>query len=197
MRECSEKEKAKGMLQGVPAVRPLRLGEQCFNRKCVKLPFFCWQRGWKWGLLSKEFPCVNNVCKSVWFLITGLCRCPWVHLGRRLKKKPLNIEIYATFRLQWYREYREQSITKPIVHFVFCIHSLSLIKCSMWETYVSSGKPTSFCSSHWTGSLSLTRIPHFKDFHGKDFRLRMSFSVLLHYQSRKLLHIKCVDLIID
>lgn len=63
MRECGEKEKAEGMLQGVPAVRLLRLGEPCFNRKCVKLPLFCWQRGWKRGLLSEEFLCVNDVCQ--------------------------------------------------------------------------------------------------------------------------------------
>lgn len=139
-----------------------------------------------------------TMCVSVVFnyrIMQMSLSSPW----KEIKKRPLNIEIYATFCLQWYREYREQSVTKPFVHFVFYIRSLSLIKCSKWETYISSGKPTSFCSSHWTGSLSLTRIPHFKDFHGKDFRLRMSFSVLFHFtlKTGKLLHIKCVDLIID
>lgn len=33
-------EKAEGVLKRVPAVQLIWLGEQCFNRKCVKLTFF-------------------------------------------------------------------------------------------------------------------------------------------------------------
>lgn len=91
--ECAVKrEKSKGMLQGLPAVRLLQLVEPCLNRKCVKNSPFFWKE-LKWSAIL-----AMCACACTWGLLI------YINLVNRYRKteRHQNIEMSTTVWFQWY-----------------------------------------------------------------------------------------------